>query len=396
MAIEAEGDIKISQIRDGLINPNFTNPSYVSASSLSVDGDVTSWLRQGRGVVINFEEAGVKRGIVDTLSYDSETNKTTIIMVGDSLVEEEITSILLSLSDGEGLYTMSAKKSFKLYLPFEEGSGIKTEDLSGLGNYGLINGAAWNDGGRVGKCLSFDGDNDYVECGRNGNLDITDKITLEAWVKKSELNRIESIISKGSYGLKIGEDDKPYIELISGSENIVDCGQLGSNARVYSLAVYDGKLYGGTYNSGRVYRYDGGTTWTDCGQLGSNTLVYSLAVYDGKLYVGTYNSGRVYTIGSGVAAYSETALTTTNYAHVVGTYDGETARIYVDTVKTEKEGSVTIGTNFFNLLIGCSMGSSKGGYSGSGEDYFKGLIDEVRIYSRVLSDAEIQNHYQNP
>ena len=89
--------------RDGLINPNFTTPLYVSATSFTVAGDVTSWLRPGRGLVITFQTSGIKRCVATSLSYNSGTNKTTINVIGDSLVNETITSVLLSLSDGENI-----------------------------------------------------------------------------------------------------------------------------------------------------------------------------------------------------------------------------------------------------------------------------------------------------
>ncbi len=66
--------------------------------------------------------------------------------------------------------------------------------------------------------------------------------------------------------------------------------------RVEALAVYNGHLYASSYDSGRVYRFDG-QTWTDLGQLGDptiNTQTYSFAVYEGRLYAGTWRSGKVY------------------------------------------------------------------------------------------------------
>ena len=87
----------------GLINPDFTTPLYVSANSFTVAGDVTSWLRPGRGLVITFQTSGIKRCIITSLSYNSGTDKTTINVIGDSLVNETITSVLLSLSDGENI-----------------------------------------------------------------------------------------------------------------------------------------------------------------------------------------------------------------------------------------------------------------------------------------------------
>lgn len=66
--------------------------------------------------------------------------------------------------------------------------------------------------------------------------------------------------------------------------------------RVEALGVYNGFLYATSYDGGHVYRFDG-TQWTDCGQLGEaddNTQTYSFAVHAGRLFVGTWRSGRVY------------------------------------------------------------------------------------------------------
>ncbi|MFA5013019.1 MAG: LamG-like jellyroll fold domain-containing protein [Candidatus Paceibacterota bacterium] len=48
-----------------------------------------------------------------------------------------------------------------------------------------------------GKCLSFDGSNDYVDCGAGTSLNLTDNITISAWIKFADgLN--QDIIGKGS------------------------------------------------------------------------------------------------------------------------------------------------------------------------------------------------------
>ncbi len=105
MPAQSGNNISISQIKDGLINPGFTSPLYVSANSFTVAGDVTSWLRPGREVILTFQTSGVKRCIITSLSYDSGMSKTTINVVGDSLVNETITSVLLASSDTLPNYT---------------------------------------------------------------------------------------------------------------------------------------------------------------------------------------------------------------------------------------------------------------------------------------------------
>ncbi len=49
-----------------------------------------------------------------------------------------------------------------MYLPMNEGAGATAYDSSGNGNNGAITGASWVDG-KYGKCLSFDGTDDYVD-----------------------------------------------------------------------------------------------------------------------------------------------------------------------------------------------------------------------------------------
>jgi hypothetical protein len=82
-----------------------------------------------------------------------------------------------------------------------------------------------------------------------------------------------------------------------------DCGAPDGSNAVTAMAVHDGKLYAGTGRyrvagsslpespndtpGGRVFRYEGGTTWVDCGRLGDSTAVSGLVVFQGKLYAGS-------------------------------------------------------------------------------------------------------------
>ncbi|MSR71452.1 MAG: LamG domain-containing protein [Candidatus Taylorbacteria bacterium] len=68
--------------------------------------------------------------------------------------------------------------------------------------------------------------------------------------------------------------------------------------------------------------------------------------------------------------------------HVIATYDGSTAALYVDGVLVSSgaaSGSFTPGA----LTIGSSGAS----------EYYNGLIDDVRIYSRALTAAEVRTLY---
>ncbi|NQU23537.1 MAG: LamG domain-containing protein [Candidatus Nealsonbacteria bacterium] len=72
--------------------------------------------------------------------------------------------------------------------------------------------------------------------------------------------------------------------------------------------------------------------------------------------------------------------------HVVGVYDGQFVRIYVDGIEesSQKAGPVTLDSNANPLFLGCAGGQS---------EFFGGEIDEAAIYTRALSATEVYEHY---
>lgn len=75
-----------------------------------------------------------------------------------------------------------------------------------------------------------------------------------------------------------------------------------------------------------------------------------------------------------------------NWHHIIGTFDGITRKLFVDSnnvvSNSDYTGKITASGREFKL-----------GYSDSGATYFNGLIDDVRIYNRALSAEEIQAIY---
>lgn len=67
---------------------------------------------------------------------------------------------------------------------------------------------------------------------------------------------------------------------------------------------------------------------------------------------------------------------------IVGTYDGSTMRLFVDGVQAaERPATGDITPTSSDLMIGRN--------SENGLDFFQGTIDDIRIYNRALSSAEI-------
>ena len=70
---------------------------------------------------------------------------------------------------------------------------------------------------------------------------------------------------------------------------------LGTETSILSLAVYNNKLYGGTYPNGKLYEWNGTNAWVEVApKLGTETHIYSLAVYNNKLYGGSRPYGKLY------------------------------------------------------------------------------------------------------
>ena len=113
---------------------------------------------------------------------------------------------------------------------FDEDVGAIAGDGSGNGNNGAISGATWT-AGKYGQALSFNGASNYVGVASSSSLQITGTITLEAWVKTSDINKQAVITKSGSYLLYVGTlgDGKVYSYLYgttstwkAGTKNIAD------------------------------------------------------------------------------------------------------------------------------------------------------------------------------
>ncbi|MDY6989584.1 MAG: LamG-like jellyroll fold domain-containing protein [Thermodesulfobacteriota bacterium] len=75
-----------------------------------------------------------------------------------------------------------------------------------------------------------------------------------------------------------------------------------------------------------------------------------------------------------------------DWTYVMGTYDGAAMRLYVNGVQVASAGGLS------GNLPACTADLIMGGQA-DGANYFHGIIDEVQIYRRALSDGEIQALY---
>jgi hypothetical protein len=93
--------------------------------------------------------------------------------------------------------------------------------------------------------------------------------------------------------------------------------------------------------------------------------------------------------GAGSVSFGVT-LPTTTWVHVAVTYDGTALQAYVDGVAVGGPQAVALGPVTGPLQVGAWI------FGGGNADYLSGLLDEVRVYNRALSAAEIQADRATP
>jgi hypothetical protein len=119
-----------------------------------------------------------------------------------------------------------------------------------------------------------------------------------------------------------------------------------------------------------------------------------LKEHTGRLVYALYGSsdstlpgGAVYT-GSYHELQGAAAVPMQHWTHLAASYDGTTMRLYVD--GTQVSTQVAPGT------ITSSGGALRLGGNALFGEWFNGLIDDVRVYSRALSPGEIQSDMTSP
>lgn len=202
------------------------------------------------------------------------------------------------------------------YWPLDDSNidGGTVRDIVG-GNDGTVAGDPQIVAGKIGEALEFNGDGDFVNCGTDASLNLTDAITIEVWMNPA-------VVGEG--GANVG----PACKAQSGVDPW--SWQLRYNA--------PGGFMGFQFNGDPE-----GSTW--------------ISVQEN--------------------------LSPGQWYHIVGTFDGSNVVCYLDGVEKDR-----------GAISGISGGDSAFFIAQDGWDNtFNGTVDEVRIYGRALSDAEVQQNY---
>jgi len=208
------------------------------------------------------------------------------------------------------------EESLVAYYPFD----WNANDESGNGNHGTVHGASWATG-IIGGALDFDGIDDYVIVSDDDTLDLSDGLTIAAWIQSYSNSWGRVIVSKWN-----------------------------DNSGDHSYHLKD------TNNSDKLQIVLTEHNFNDLADL-----------------------------------KSESGIPLGDWIHIASTFDGSMTKLYFNGVEDASQVSVgTIRASVTDMLIGAV-------FTGGGiRENFDGLIDEVRIYNRALSEPELMTLVPEP
>jgi len=238
-------------------------------------------------------------------------------------------------------YCAQKPTSLVLWQSFNEGSGTTAGDSSEYKNDGVLYDAnltnadgntppQWVDG-KFGPALQFDGIDDYVNMSHSTSLNITAEITIEAWIKLTDIT---------------GRTDN----------NII----LNKEGIPYEIAVHD--------NTNPAYA---------CGFATDQIPTYNFAWYLGGV-AGLPDHQCGWKDGGG-------PVQTNTWTHVALTYEGSTVKTFINGIlQREYTGSGDIQTTDQSVKIGARTSNWPIGEGPAGS-FFYGTIDEIRIYNKAIA-----------
>ena len=194
-------------------------------------------------------------------------------------------------------------------------------------NTGFGEGELFIERSSSGYALSFDGTTSYVELGNAAALTFTTAMTVECWFKTTS--------TLGNYQTLV--------------------------SKWYSGGAVDGGSYALGFHSGGLQfslQDEEGASANDF--LGAN-----------------YSSGL--SLNDGV------------WHHVAGTWDGTSAKIYVDGILRDTQTSASMGASLDGNTRKVRIGTDDRFAVGTGDRFFPGQIDEVRFWDTPLNISDIQN-----
>lgn len=244
-----------------------------------------------------------------------------------------------------------------------------TPDGKRVVSFGIYNGYLYATSYDLGHVYRYDG-KEWIDCGNVGEVNT---------------QTYGFAVYQGQLYVSTWPSGRVYV--YEGINNWRDVGRLGEELEVMGLIVHNGQLLGGTLPLAETYIYESGTTWRKMDQLDETEDVkykraWTMAEHYGKVYCSTLPSGHIYSYEAGKSVSWGKSFPD-GWHHVVALKSASILELYVD-------GSLVDKSHIPDSLT-FNLDSSEPMKIGFGQNnIFKGKIEDVRLYERVLNEHEIK------
>jgi glucose/arabinose dehydrogenase/PKD repeat protein len=176
----------------------------------------------------------------------------------------------------------------------------------------------------------------------------------------------------------------------------VDRSSTGNNATVTSGTWVSGRIGNGLGFNGTTTRARASSNVTLGGSFTYEAWIFNPAFTSYETIVTIGSNRDLYLLGGVVTFYAGQdytfgpALPANTWTHVAVTYDGAVLRAFVNGVQRGTNQAVTLASVTAALQVGAWINGNQNA------DFWSGTIDEVRVYGRALTAAEIQGDMVAP
>lgn len=229
----------ISVVQNTSITFTDTTTGTVTSRKWDLPGsNAPNFTSTAQAVTVSYPNAGTYN-VTLTVNDSASTTKAVTVTAAPTTPGSTPGSTSGSAAATEGLVAAYG---------FEEASGTTVIDNSGNGNNGSVKEAVRVTSGRYGSALDFDGVNDWVTVNDSASLDLSDGMTIEAWIyPQSQNNDWQTIVMKETSNNAVyyldssNKKNLPEIAFNDGSWHVLKSTALPLNQWTHLVGTYDGQ-----------------------------------------------------------------------------------------------------------------------------------------------------------